>query len=100
MISKNIFGDYEKTLEALNMETLSKRRKEMSLKFAKSCVKNEKVKSFFPINIQNRKTRNPEKFKVNFAKTKRYGSSTIPTLQRLLNYDESEKKNLLRRYGS
>ena len=42
VISKNIFGDYEKTLEALNMETLSKRRKEMSLKFAKSCVNKTK----------------------------------------------------------
>ena len=82
------------------MKTLSQRRNEMSLKFAKNCLKIEKVKSFFPINILNRRTRNPEKFKVNFAKTKRYGSSTIPTLQRLLNYDEQEKKKLLRKYGS
>ena len=81
------------------METLSKRRKEMSLKFAKSCVKNEKVKSFFPINIQNRITRNPEKFKVNFARTKRYGNLTIPTMQRLMNNEELKKKISLRKYG-
>ena len=100
MISKNLYEDYEKTLDFLNMKTLSKRRKEMSLKFAKNCLKIEKVKSFFPINNLKKITRNPEKFKVNFAKTKRYGSSTIPTLQRLLNIDEQKNRNNFRRFGS
>ena len=59
-----------------------------------------KVKSFFPINDLRKITRNPEKFKVNFAKTKRYANSTIPTLQRLLNNDEQQNKNRLRRFGS
>ena len=71
----------------------------MSLKFAKNCLKNDKVKSFFPINELKRITRNPEKFKVNFAKTKRYGNSTIPTLQRLLNSDEQQNKIAFRRFG-
>ena len=99
VISKNLYEDYEKTLDFLNMKTLSKRRKDMSLKFAKNCLKNDKVKSFFPINELKRITRNPEKFKVNFAKTKRYGNSTIPTLQRLLNSDEQQNKNAFRRFG-
>ena len=58
-----------------------------------------KVKSFFPINDLRKITRNPEKFKVNFAKTKRYANSTIPTLQRLLNSDEKQNNNDFRRYG-
>ena len=44
-------------------------------------------------------TRNPEHYKVNFARTKRYGSSTIPTLQRLLNSEELKKKISLRNFG-
>ena len=81
------------------MKTLSERRNEMSLKFAKNCLKNEKVKNFFPLNNRIKRTRHSEHFKVNFASTKRYGSSTIPTLQRLLNAEELKKKISLRRIG-
>ena len=98
VISKNLYSDYEKTLEMLNMKTLNQRRDELSLKFAKNCLKNEKVKSFFPINNHSRITRNPEKFKVNFANTKRYGNSTIPYLQRSLNKDEQKKKQQLKKF--
>ena len=99
MITKNCYEDYEQALEFLNMKTLSERRYDMSLKFAKNCLKNDKVKNFFPINNNQKITRNPEKFKVNFARTKRYGNSTIPTLQRLMNNEELKKKISLRKYG-
>ena len=63
------YEDYEKGLESPNMKTLVQRRQVLGLKFAKSCLKNEKVKNFFPLNWkQNKNTRNPEKFKVNFAR--------------------------------
>ena len=63
------------------------------------CLKNDKVKKFFPINDKIKITRNPEHYKVNFARTKRFGNSTIPTLQRLLNSEELKKKFSLRNYG-
>ena len=82
------------------MKSLQKRREYLSLKFAKKCLKNEKVKNFFPINQNNiKRTRNHELFKVNFANRKRYASSTIPTLQRMLNSNEFEKSKLLRNFG-
>ena len=100
VITKNIYENYEEALEKLNMKTLEKRRLDLSLKFANSCLKNEKTRNFFPINKQMKRTRNQEIYKVNFAKKKRYLSSTIPTLQRLINDEELKKKNILRRMGS
>ena len=82
------------------MKSLVQRREILSLKFAKNCLKNEKVKNFFPVNNKHDKnTRNQEKFKVRFARTKRYLNSTIPSLQRLLNKDDLLKKNMLRGIG-
>ena len=47
----------------------------------------------FPINLNNTKiTRNPNKYKVNFAKTERYKKSSIPSLQRMLNQHELERE--------
>ena len=47
----------------------------------------------FPINInRTKKTRNPNKYKVNFAKTERYKRSSIPTLLRMLNEHELERE--------
>ena len=99
VITNHSYERYEEALNVLNMKTLSQRRDQMSLKFAKNCLKNEKVKNFFPINNIIKRTRNPEKFKVNFARTKRYENSTIPTLQRMLNNEELQNKNILRRFG-
>ena len=99
VILKKSYEDYEKALEFLNMKTLAKRRTDMSFIFAKNCLKNDKVKKFFPINDKIKITRNPEHYKVNFARTKRFGNSTIPTLQRLLNSEELKKKFSLRNYG-
>ena len=63
------YEDYEKGLESPNMKTLVQRRQVLGLKFAKSCLKNDKVKNFFP------------------------------NLQRVLNKDELLKKSMLRRIG-
>ena len=49
MIGKH-YEDYTKGLESLNMKALVQRRHVLGLKFAKSCLKNEKVKNFFPLN--------------------------------------------------
>ena len=80
------------------MKSLDQRRKDLCLKFAKSCLKNYKVKKFFPLNnINEKNTRNHETFKVNFAHRKRYEKSTIPYMT--LNNDEMLKKKMLRRFG-
>ena len=91
MILRNKFDNYEDALIYLNIDNLDERRKKNSLNFAKKCLKNEKVRSIFPVNSKNKKkTRNHEKYEVNFAKAERYKNSTIPSLQRMLN--ENDKK--------
>ena len=68
VITRNSYEDYDKALEWLNMKSLNHRRKEMCLRFAKSCLKNYKVKHFFPLDqINEKNTRNHETYKVNFA---------------------------------
>ena len=100
VILRNKNAEYEEALDWLNMKTLDQRRLDLSLKFAKSCLKNEKVKNFFPLNLKNVKnTRNHESFKVNFANRKRYKNSTIPSMQTMLNDDEISKKKRLRTFG-
>ena len=100
LIIGNSYENYDEALAWLNMKSLNQRRKELCLKFAKSCLKNYKVKSFFPLNDTNEKnTRNHELYKVNFANRMRYKNSTIPSMQRSLNKDEIMKKKMLRKFG-
>ena len=93
VILKNKFTNYEDALKYLNLDSLNDRRKKFSLRFAKNCIRNEKVRNMFPINLNKTKiTRNPNKYKVNFAKTERYKKSSIPSLQRMLNQHELERE--------
>ena len=89
VILKNKFDNYDEGLKFLNIDSLDERREKHSLKFAQKCLKNEKVRNMFPVNMKTKKkTRNNEKYKVNFAKSERYKRSTIPSLQRKLNENE------------
>ena len=95
LILKDRYTNYEDGLKFLNIDKLEERRRKHSLSFAKKCLRNEKVTNLLPVNIKNTKnTRNHEKYKVNFAKTERYKTSTIPSLQRMLNEQEKELKDL------
>ena len=84
----------------LDMETLEKRREKLCLSFAKKCLKSDKMNTLFPENEKTcMKTRNQERFKVNFANRERYKNSAIPYLQRMLNSCESEKNKIIRNFG-
>ena len=78
---------YKEALKIANLTTLEVRREKMCLKFAKDCLKIDKLKQMFPSNSKDHdmENRNTKKFKVNHAKTERYLKSSIPFLQRLLN---------------
>ena len=52
IILGNRFSNYEKGLKELNLETLDERRKQICLKFAKNCLRNERVRDMFPLNSQ------------------------------------------------
>ena len=78
--------------------TLDKRREELCLKFAKKCLKNDKVRNLFPKNKTNHrmKKRKVKLFKTNRTNTQRYRRSAIPYMQELLNKENAEKQMLLK----
>ena len=97
IILKNNYTSYEEALRVLKLESLDMRRTRLCLKFAKNCLKNEKMKTLFPLASKrhNMDTRLKEKFKVHKAKTERYRRSSIPFLQNLLNQDAKKVQKVL-----
>ena len=79
-------------MKMLKLDTLEERRKLFCLRFAKGCLKNEKVKNVFPRKVNNHEMnrRNAEKYKVSRAKTKQYNCFAIPYMQKLLNEDHAK----------
>ena len=80
---------YEAALEMCNLTTLSERREERCLNFAKKCLKHPVNKRFFPLNpnCHNLHEKSKEKYTVNFAKSGALKKSAIPYLQRRLNQE-------------
>ena len=88
------YNSHKKSLEILELETLSERRQHLCFKFAQSCVKNPKLNDMFPKNPkqQQMETRNQEVYKVEHANTERYKNSAIIFMQNLLNEHEAQSK--------
>ena len=92
------------------MDTLEKRRNKLTLSFAKSSLKLDKMRKLFPLNDSNHEMvkRSFEKYKVIKAKTERYKSSAVINIQRMLNEEEEKNvrtyqgvvSNVLRTYDS
>ena len=85
IILQSEYESYESALEITGLDTLHQRRNTLCKKFAKSCLKNEKTRSMFPLNSSSLNSRNYEKFYVQPATTSRLKDSAIPFMQRLLN---------------
>ena len=93
VILQDKYKGYNKSLNFLDIPTLSERRDQLSLTFAKKCLKNPQTKDMFPLTKKSHKmeTRNCEKYLVEHANTDRLKTSSIIFMQRMLN--ENEKKN-------
>ena len=85
----------------LKLDTLDERRRKICLKFAQNCLKNEKVKSMFPLNFSKHKMklRKTNKFKISKQRTKRYQKSAIPYMQELLNNYQNNRRELIKEPG-
>ena len=83
LISGQHLINYEETVKSLGLETLELRRTKLCFKFAKKCLKNKRFNHWF--KLKNRVTRSDEKYLVPTGKTKRFLSSSIPHLTRILN---------------
>ena len=87
------YSDYQNALKVIKLDSLEERREKLCLKFAKQCLKHEKLKGLFPRKVKNHvmEKRNGQKFAVNKSLTERYRRSSIPSMQRLLNKAEAER---------
>ena len=76
---------YEELLKISGLELLSERRKKLFGKFAENIVKNENYKDMFPLNEQERTTRNKKPYKEFYARIDRLYNSPLYALRRHLN---------------
>ena len=97
VILKGKYENYREGLKKLRIETLERRRENLCLRFASNCLKNPKVKNFFPKKekLHKMKKRREKKFVVNKANTRRYKRSAIPYMQSLLNIENDRKHTMM-----
>ena len=91
------YTSYNNALKELNIESFHDRRESLCLKFAKKCLKVDKLRKMFPkkASMHNMSKRKFECYRVNRTLTNRYLNSAIPQMQRLLNFDKKKEINAL-----
>ena len=96
IILQQRYKNYSDAMKLLELDTLKQRREQLCLSFALKCLKHPKFKKMFPENQKEHEmsTRDKEKYKVQFALTKRLQNSPIIFMQKLLNQNEKEKQIL------
>ena len=87
---------YENALKTLNIDTLDQRREKLCLNFAIKCTKNQRTKDMFPLKtkVHNMKSRNTEKYQVQYAHTERFQKSPIIHMHHLLNQNNHWHSNV------
>ena len=76
--------NYEQSLKNLSLDTLEARREKLCLKFAEKCVKSTRFTHWFELR-KSLATRSKIKYVVPKGKTKRFLTSSIPHMTRILN---------------
>ena len=91
------YSTYKNGLKILKLESLEKRREALCLRFAKNCLKHEKMKNLFPINTSKHsmKKRKQRKYQTKKHNTKRYKKSSLPYMRNLLNNENAKKNQIL-----
>ena len=85
---KTIFGyehSYRSLLEMTGLSTLQARRDARSEKFARKCLASPRFRAWFPLQANERSTRNPLTYQEKFARTKRLYNSPLYHMRRVLN---------------
>ena len=87
LVLEESYRNYETALEALQLDSLEKRRKTISLNFAKTAIADGHFSDLFPRRTKNHPMtrRDKSKYKVFKAHTERYKNSPILTMQSMPN---------------
>ena len=98
LILKERYTNYKDALNVIKMDSLEMRREKLCLKFAKSCLRNEKVADMFPMNKKDHAMgrRQNEKFVIRKARTERLQRSAVVHMQRLLNNEDLNKRKIMK----
>ena len=99
VILRKDYESYDQALSLIKIDSLNQRRQTMALKFAKNSLKNPNFSKLFPLRKTKHlmRVRNSERYVINPSNTKRYQDSAVPYLQGLLNKDDIEKKQSMKR---
>ena len=91
LILEEDYRNYENALSVCHLETLEKRRKTLTSRFAHTSLADGHFSDLFPIRSKSHKmkTRTKGKYKIFHANTERFRKSPILTMQRLLNKEEN-----------
>ena len=80
------YESYRNALKTIGLLTLEERRENICKTFAEKSIKNSKHKNWFKVNKSNERTRKKQPIYCNiFARTKRFESSPISYLTKILN---------------
>ena len=97
VILKERYKNYKDALDVMKMDSLEERREKLCLKFAKACLKNEKLIDMFPKNKKDHAMdkRKNEKFVIRKARTERLQRSAVMHMQRLLNNEDLKNRKIM-----
>lgn len=84
MLGKHATSNYAQNLSMLNLEPLDERRMKLCNNFAKKTIKHTVHSKMFTLSKRT-ETRSKPKVIIPSAKTRRYDSSSIPSLARIIN---------------
>ena len=84
IILQGRYSEYHHGCLLLGISTLHQRRVKLCLNFGLKCLKNDKFKNLFKLNI-NTNIRNPDKFDVPLARTTRFFNSPLLYITTLFN---------------
>ena len=93
LVLQEKYSDYKSALIQLNLETLSERREKLLEKFATTSIANRKLHEYFNIRktTHQMKLRDPDFYRTTRARTERFRTSSILSMQRLLNKRKREE---------
>ena len=92
VILGSTYKSYEEALEELDMKTLTERRKDLALKFARKASKHPTHQTWFVKNPTENPTRlKKPPFKPVCYRTSRFLNSALPFLTNLLNEDKQQE---------
>ena len=93
LILREKYLNYESALRRLDLQSLSERRKELTVRFAHSCIENNKLNEHLILRKTEHvmELRKPHLYRTTMAHTERFKKSSILYMQELLNNEKQEE---------